>query len=205
MQARSEETRARIVQAALKLFAANGYEATGVAEVCGAAEVSKGAFYHHFESKQAVFIELLQEWLLGLDKELGKAMTRSSSVPEGLMAMASEMRGVFAATDGRLPLFLEFWQQARRDPEVWRELIAPYRRYRDYFAAIIQKGIDEGSLPPQDPHAAAHTLVALAVGIVVQDALDPSGADWFRVTQDAIKLIISGLSNAKTGVLPGGR
>jgi hypothetical protein len=148
---------------------------------------------------------LLQEWLLGLDRELGKAMTRSASVPEGLMAMASEMKGVFGAEDGRLQLFLEFWQQARRDPKVWEELMAPFRRYREYFAAIIQKGIDEGSLAPQDPQAAAHALVALAVGIVIQDVLDPVGADWYRVLQDAVKLFISGLSNAMTGAVPGGR
>ena len=205
MQTRSEETRARIVQSALKLFAGKGYETTGVAEVCADAEVSKGAFYHHFPSKQAIFIELLQEWLQGLDAELGKAMNRSSTVPEGLMAMASEMRAVFAATDGRLQLFLEFWQQARRDPEVWKELVAPYRRYREYFALIVQKGIDQGSLPRQDPQAAAHALVAFAVGIVIQDVLDPAGADWFQVMQDGIKLLITGLSNTKTGDVPGGR
>jgi AcrR family transcriptional regulator len=205
MQARSEETRARILQSALKLFAEKGYDTTGVAEVCAAADVSKGAFYHHFPSKQAIFIELLQEWLRGLDTELGKAMGRSSNVPEGLLAMASEMKGVFDATDGRLQLFLEFWQQARRDPEVWKELIAPYRRYRDFFAQIVQKGIDEGSLPQQDPQAAAHALVALAVGFVVQGVLDPAGADWYGVIQDAIKLLISGLSNVRSGADPGGR
>jgi AcrR family transcriptional regulator len=205
MQTRSEETRARIVQSALKLFAGKGYETTGVAELCADADVSKGAFYHHFPSKQAIFIELLQEWLQGLDRELGKAMSRSASVPEGLMAMASEMKGVFGAEDGRLQLFLEFWQQARRDPEVWKELMAPYRRYREYFALIIQKGIDEGSLPRQDPQAAAHTLVAFAVGIVIQDVLDPAGADWSQVMQDGIKLFITGLSNTRTGDVPGGR
>jgi len=205
MQTRSEETRARIVQAALKLFADKGYEATGVAEVCTAAEVSKGAFYHHFASKQAIFIELLQEWLQGLDAELGKALSRSSSVPEGLMAMAAEMKGVLGATDSRLQLFLEFWQQARRDPEVGKEMVAPFRRYRGYFSQIIQKGIDEGSFPPLDPEVAAHGLVAVAVGIVVQNVLDPGGADWYKVLQDSIRLFISGVSNTRAGVVPGGR
>jgi AcrR family transcriptional regulator len=193
------------MQSALTLFAEKGYVTTGVAEVCTAADVSKGAFYHHFPSKQAIFIELLQEWLQGLDGELSRAMTRSSNVPDALMAMASEMRGVFDATDGRLQLFLEFWQQARRDPQVWKELIAPYRRYREYFAQIIEKGIAEGSLPRQDPQAAAHALVALAVGLVVQGVLDPAGAEWFRVMQDAIRLLISGLVNAESGADPGGR
>jgi len=197
MQTRSEETRGRIVQSALKLFADQGYDATGVAEICKSSGVSKGAFYHHFPSKQAVFLVLLQEWLQSLDKELGRAMSASSNVPEGLLAMASEMQGVFAAADGRLSLFLEFWQQARRDPAVWKELIAPYRRYRDYFAQIVQTGIDEGSLRPVDAQAAGQALVALAVGIVVQGVLDPGGAQWDVVTRDALQLLITGLSSGR--------
>jgi AcrR family transcriptional regulator len=197
MQTRSEETRARIVQSALKLFADKGYDATGVAEICESSEVSKGAFYHHFPSKQSVFLELLKDWLDGLDKEMGKAMSASANVPEGLLAMAAEMRGVFAAADGRLPLFLEFWQQARRDPAVWKELIAPYRRYRDFFAKIVQTGIDEGSLRQVDAQAAGQALVALAVGIVVQGVLDPAGAKWDLVMHDALQLLIAGLSSGR--------
>ena len=194
MQPRSEETRNRIVQSSLRLFADKGYEATGVAEICESSDVSKGAFYHHFPSKQAVFLELLKEWLEGLDKELNRAIGNASSVPEGLLAMASEMHGVFSAADGRVQLFLEFWQQARRDPDVWKEFIAPYRRYQDFFARIVQKGIDEGSLRPLDPQVAGQTLVALAVGIVVQGVLEPAGAQWDRVTRDAVQLLITGMS-----------
>jgi AcrR family transcriptional regulator len=159
--------------------------------------VSKGAFYHHFPSKQSVFLELLKDWLQGLDQEMGKAMSASSNVPEGLLAMAAEMKGVFAAADGRLPLFLEFWQQARKDPAVWKELIAPYRRYRDFFAAIVQTGIDEGSLRHVDAQAAGQALVALAVGIVVQGVLDPGGAKWDLVMRDALQLLIAGLSSGR--------
>ncbi len=197
MQARSEETRSRILQSALKLFATKGYDATGVAEVCEAAEVSKGAFYHHFATKQQVFIELLRDWLQGLDAEMGRAMTGASNVPEGLVAMASQMKEVFSAADGRLQLFLEFWQQARHEPEIWKALIEPYRRYREFFARIVQRGIDEGSLPRQDPQAAGHALVALAVGIVLQGLLDPLGADWQQVTQDSVRLLVSGLTRER--------
>ena len=56
MQQRSEETRNAIIEAAETLFTQQGYTAAGVAEICEAAGVSKGAFYHHFETKQAVFL-----------------------------------------------------------------------------------------------------------------------------------------------------
>ncbi len=63
MQARSEETRTHILEAALRRFANHGYSAASVDEICAEAGVSKGAFYHHFPSKQALFLELLNEWL----------------------------------------------------------------------------------------------------------------------------------------------
>jgi hypothetical protein len=129
--------------------------------------------------------------------ELNRAIGNAPNVPEGLLAMASEMHGVFAAADGRVQLFLEFWQQARRDPDVWKEFIAPYRRYQDFFARIVQKGIDEGSLRAVDPQVAGQTLVALAVGIVVQGVFEPTGAEWDRVTRDAVQLLITGMSTGR--------
>lgn len=46
----------------------------------------------------------------------------------------------------QLPIFLEFWSRAIRDPDVWEATVEPFQRYRDFFAALVQRGIDEGSL-----------------------------------------------------------
>jgi AcrR family transcriptional regulator len=205
VQERSRETRNRILQRAVRLFAEKGYEATGVAEICRSSDVSKGSFYHHFPSKQAMFIELLKDWLQGLDEGLGSALKSSGSVPEGLVSMAGQMKKVFSAADGSVHLFLEFWQQARRDPKVWKEFISPYRRYTEYFAGIVRRGIEEGSLRPIDPHVAGQTLVALAVGILVQGVLDPKGAAWDKVTRDALRMVINGMSSGRGVSRPRGR
>jgi AcrR family transcriptional regulator len=193
MQNRSEETRARISQTALRLFGEKGYAATGVAEICAGAQVSKGAFYHHFPSKQELFIGLLDTWLQEVDAGLSQAAMNATSVPDGLLAMAAQTREVFAAADGRLEIFLEFWEQARHDPQIWKAFIAPYRRYAGYFAEIVRKGIAEGSFRELDAQVAGQTLVALAVGIVVQGVLDPQGAPWDKVTRDAVALLMDGM------------
>ncbi len=193
MQNRSEETRARISQTALRLFGEKGYEATGVAEICTEAQVSKGAFYHHFSSKQELFVGLLDAWLREVDAGLSLAASGTASIPDGLLAMAAQTREVFAAADGRLEIFLEFWEQARHDPQIWKAFIAPYRRYAGYFAEIVRKGIEEGSFRALDAQVAGQTLVALAVGIVVQGVLDPKGAPWDVVTRDAVALLMDGM------------
>jgi TetR/AcrR family transcriptional regulator, transcriptional repressor for nem operon len=51
--ARTEESRARLLGAAVDLIRAKGYSATTVDDICAASSLSKGAFFHHFESKEA--------------------------------------------------------------------------------------------------------------------------------------------------------
>jgi AcrR family transcriptional regulator len=199
MQRRSMETRGRILAASLRHFASRGFNATGVAGICSAARVSKGAFYHHFKSKQAVFLELMREWLRGVDAQLESVMRKAGTVPEGLLAMASEMKHVFQAADGRLEIFLEFWQQARRDRAVWKGLVAPYRQYRDMLAQIVRKGVREGSFRRVDPAAAGQALETLAIGTLLQGVLDPRGEQWEQVIRRSVRLLIDGLSAKKGG------
>ena len=145
MQQRSEETQARILDAALKNFSESGYDAASVDDICAEAGVSKGAFYHHFPSKQAVFLTLLNEWLKTVDASLEAA--RKPTVPETLTNMARMLPTIFSQADGRLPMFLEFWLQASRDETIWKATIAPYQRYLDYFAELVKQ-----------VHAIAHAI-----------------------------------------------
>jgi AcrR family transcriptional regulator len=193
MQARSEETRTRIEQTAMRLFAEKGYDSTGVAEICQSADVSKGAFYHHFPSKQELFLGLLGEWLQGVDQGLAGASSEATSVPDALLAMAAEMREIFAAADGRVQIFLEFWNQARHDPAIFHAFVAPFRRYQEFFAGIVRRGTEEGSFRQLDPQAAGLALVALAVGMVVQGVLEPGAAAWDQVTREAVRLLMDGM------------
>jgi AcrR family transcriptional regulator len=192
MQQRSEETRAHILEAAVKRFAVSGYDAASVDDICSEAGVSKGAFYHHFPSKQAIFLALMEGWLKTIDVGLGDL--RQSSVPETFTHMTQLLPLIFAAADERLPMFLEFWLQASRDEKVWEATIAPYRHYREHFEKMIRDGIAEGSLKEVDAQAAAQVVLSLAVGLVLQGILDPQGADWPKVAEQSMKMIMTGLA-----------
>jgi AcrR family transcriptional regulator len=191
-QQRSQETRARIMDAAVRRFAVSGYDAASVDDICAEAGVSKGAFYHHYPTKQAVFIALMQGWLGMID--LGIGATRKGTVPETLVSMTNLLPGVFAAAEDRLPMFLEFWLQASRDENIWKAVIAPYHHYQQVFAQLVEDGIAEGSLKVADSQVAAQVIVSLAVGLVLQGVLEPHGADWEKTARESMQILMNGLA-----------
>jgi AcrR family transcriptional regulator len=191
MQQRSEETRARIIEAAIKLFSNQGFNTTSVDDLCAEAGISKGAFYHHFESKQALFLALLDGWLHAIDKAI--EASKDQTAPETFMQMTEAFPYIFETAGEGLPMFFEFWLQASRDKKVWEASIAPYRRYHKYFTSLIKKGVEEGSFVEVDPELASRMIVSTAMGLFLQSLLDPKGAKWEKVARESTNLLLNSL------------
>ena len=191
MQQRSEETRSKIMSSAIKLFSTRGYNTASVDDICKDAEISKGAFYHHFESKQALFLALLDGWLTTIDQ--GIETSRESSVPETFFLITQAFPYIFKTANEGLPMFLEFWLQASRDEKIWQASIAPYRRYHKYFTSLIKRGVDEGSFVDVDPELTARMIVSMAMGLLLQSLLDPKGAKWEKTAREITTMMMDTL------------
>ncbi len=191
MQQRSEETRAKILESAVKLFSARGYNAASVDDICKDAGISKGAFYHHFESKQALFHALLDGWLQTIDNAI--EASKDKTVPETFMQITEAFPYIFETAGEGLPMFLEFWLQASRDEKMWQASIAPYRRYQKHFTSLIKKGVDEGSFVEVNPELASRMIISTAMGLLLQSLLDPKGAKWEKVARESTNMLVNGL------------
>ncbi len=192
-QPRSEETRGLILQAARRCFAEHGYDATGVAEICESAGISKGAFYYHFESKQAVFLAILADWLGDLERALIPITATSLPVPDLFVLLMRAARDALQSNLEQMPLILEFWTQSSRDTTAQQASLATYRHYHEFMVGLIQRGIAEGSFASMDAEAGAQVVLSLASGLLFQGLLDPHGADWGRVAENSIQILLNGL------------
>ena len=191
MQQRSEETRTKIMESAIKLFSNSGFNKASVDDICTEAGISKGAFYHHFKSKQELFLALLDGWLQAVDNAI--EASRELTAPETFTQMTTAFPYIFETAGDGLPMFLEFWLQASRDKKIWEASIAPYRRYHKYFTALIKKGVEEGSFVEVDPELAARMIVSTAMGLLLQSLLDPKGANWEKVARDSTTMLVNSL------------
>jgi len=92
-QARSEVTRQKILNSAIDLFTESGYAAAGLGEIIERTGMTKGALYHHFDSKEALATAIIEQGN-ALTREAFRKVCESSSP-----ALENMIHGVFVVTD----------------------------------------------------------------------------------------------------------
>jgi AcrR family transcriptional regulator len=158
----AEIRKQELLATAMRLFAAQGYEQTSINQIIAALNISKGAFYHHYSSK-----EDLVEALAAMYAEEAAARARSVLEDESLDAFgrlsmflsrmrnsktesAAELQAAFA------PIFLERNRDLyERTQQAVNKVIQPI------LARIIAEGVADRTFDTSDAEAAAETMLHL--------------------------------------------
>lgn len=98
----SQATRSALLEAATRLFARRGYPKTSLEDVAAAAQVTRGAVYHHFASKQALFEAVLDEVERRADAEIVGAATSPDPWEAANQALEAFLRKSCDPVYGRL-------------------------------------------------------------------------------------------------------
>jgi AcrR family transcriptional regulator len=167
------ETRQRLLEAAFTVFAHNGYERATVDEIVREAGFSKGAFYVHFESKEDLFWELLQERIEAQQAVFRQAIDPSLTVEENERRI---LETVFSMNDdpfGRA-VFLEFTAHGMRNEMVRERLAAMYERWHSFVADTLKMGQEAGHVRKDlDVSLLASVIMAIMEGGMIQSQLAP--------------------------------
>jgi len=104
-QERTEATRTALLSAARKLFVEKGYAATSTPEIAAAADITRGALYHHFTDKQDLFRAILEDEARAVAREIELAAPDALPVRAALIA-GSEAYLAAMTVPGRTRLLL---------------------------------------------------------------------------------------------------
>jgi AcrR family transcriptional regulator len=170
---RTAATRRKLLAAAKRIFAQQGFEAARLEDIAAGAGYTRGAFYANFEDKEEIFFALLEEWVRERIESITAALRRHNDPLQKLAALRKHYAEV--ATDRRLVLIsLEFKLFALRHPEAHARLRNRHRRIRACWGKLLSELLQAlgGTLPVKGP-AASTCLTALAHGLLLEHLVDP--------------------------------
>jgi AcrR family transcriptional regulator len=196
----SEITRARILEAACDLIAADGIDEVRIARVAARAGASTALVHHYFSTRE----ELLEQALIhsferaGEDR-FGDSPDDERSATRGLSRAIADCLPLPGPQEREWVLWVELWLRAVRDPGLRPVAARLYDRYRRWMAALIRAGMETGEFQSDlDPEAVADLAMALLDGAGIRAML----ADPAMDVQAARALVAARLA-AELGVEPG--
>ena len=169
---RQEDTRKKILDQALELFAARGYDAVSVGEIAKAVGIKAPSLYNHFPSKQAIFDALVASTAARYEADTGKIDIHVQNAPQDIPAFSQispdalfeKVRQIFEYSlhDKTIASFRRMMTiEQFRSPELARLYSWRYgQRLTDYHAGIFQALIAQGEICAHDPDALALMYVA---------------------------------------------
>jgi AcrR family transcriptional regulator len=170
---RRVHTRARLLDAAFRVFAAKGFGRVSIEEVCEAAGFSRGAFYSNFATLDELFFALYRERADVIAAQVADALAQDGpdlDVP----ASVDRVTEVLLLDVDWLLVKTDFLVHAARDPHVARALLDHRARLRQAVADRLSRARGHTELPAVlgDVAGAAHAVVAAYDGVTTQLLLD---------------------------------
>jgi TetR/AcrR family transcriptional repressor of mexJK operon len=167
---RVRDGRARVIEAARRLFLEQGYQATSMQEIADAAELRKASIYHHFADKEALFSAVVLDEFETRWSRLLPVMEADRPLAETLLNVAEMQLQMNDADNGRLFLdFQKFVPESRHE-----EIHAKLQQMIDANAALFQRAIDRGEIMPIDPRVAALFFFHMGAAWTFHGMEDPS-------------------------------
>jgi len=187
---RTAQTRAALLTAARRLFGAEGFAEVGAERIVREAGMTRGALYHQFADKTDLFAAVLDEVEAEIAQRVAGAVAGFDPADTTGMLLAGAGAWLDASAEPDLQRIVLLDGPSVLGWDRWREICL--RHTVGLIAALLQDGIDRGSLAPQPVLALTHVLV----GAVDEAALYIAQADDRATARADMDLVLRRLTLA---------
>ncbi|AVX19487.1 transcriptional regulator, TetR family [Carboxydocella sporoproducens DSM 16521] len=193
---KGEETRQRILAAALKLFSARGYAGTSTREIAREAGVAEGTIFHYFPTKKALLQGVLEPIMIS---SLMRTWAETEQLPLA-QALEKILRQRLTIIEKNQELFKLILLEAALQPELreylLKEIILPLRAA---VLEFLEKKLDREKLRPVNRTALVQILLGAMVSSLMYKGLLkpalPEEPEMDKMIAEMIKIIMEGVTN----------
>ena len=188
--------RERLLRAAADLFSRNGYVGTSVGEIVAAAGVTKPVLYYHFQSKEGLYLQVMEEGLgkfraaiaAALHSDQGTAADRIRRLCETLIELTLENRSIARMTRG-----LRYAQP--QGAPVFDVGEFP-RTIQRALLGLVEQGVHTGEFAPLPPTDPVWVIMGLLAACIDSNLVDPALALKPHGFRSALNLVFAGIAPA---------
>jgi AcrR family transcriptional regulator len=161
-----------IIEAGIELMSERGYNATSIRAIAKRAKMSTANLYHHFSSKQALLMHIVDDGIVRLRRDTDEAIEAADGVLEELDAV---IRAHVVAHAERRSISFLTTSELRNLPAAERRHIRKLiDEQQSRFDGVIEKGVDEGVFVTEYPHDASRAVSSMCTSV----------AAWFNPKGD---------------------
>lgn len=194
-QLQSEQTRQQIISAATLLFVQKGFFGTSISDLAKATNLTKGAFYHHFESKDALFFAVMKSMRQTWNAEVARnvftskdALTRLTAVIENHTRMLGENEQFCLLLNGLV------MEMDGINPEFMIALEGIYTDLATFIENIIRKGQKAGQIRDDlNARLIAMNMIGMLRGIGCSPIFKRMGFDSNEMAKVLNQILLDGL------------
>ncbi|HSM16634.1 MAG TPA: TetR family transcriptional regulator [Gemmatimonadales bacterium] len=198
----SRATRERVLRAALRVFSRAGFSASRLEDIAREASVTRGAIYHHFNSKEGLYRALVAERSVGINRLAEAVVTEGGSPLETLRRL---LTGSFTllANDPEYRALLELTLTKVEFTEglqsITAESVEGRRQLVAYLEKLLSLGIETGEFRSDlAVRPAAYAIVSFMNGVGLLWVQDPRGFSLRRGASSLVETFMSGLRPSAT-------
>ncbi len=192
-----ERTRQRLLQAASREVYRYGFQSAGLDAILAAANVTKGALYYHFESKEALGHAVIEEVVAKLQRDRWLVPLQQSKDKEPIDALIAVVQAIPARpkdVKGGCPLVNLTQEMSQLDEQFRKRLERIFHAWQEGIAAALRRGQHQGTVRRDlVPEETASLLIAMVEGyeVLAKNAQD------VKVWNMGIRNIVGWLSSLR--------
>ena len=192
-QTKQDLRKDQILDAALTVLVQNGYEGSRMDDVVTESQLSKGAIYWYYKSKKAMYLDLVNFWVIRYSATINHLVENDQAAPDQLKSLFNYFIDQYESDPDPFIALTEFWSMAQKDDDFRAKLQKVYSQFLEVLEKIVAKGVKDGDFKKLDIRITAMSIMLNVESINWFTLFDTHGVSARDYIQTISEFILAGL------------